>query len=147
MGTLVKVIWNGRSIATRELKRNNIFGLESCRFTRLYGQIGEDNEKPDHLAIMPTLESGIHAAIDLIRAAYLVGGFFVPFLLGNRWSGDLTKKYGKSLAQIMRVSPFLPLPFASYGDSLLRAMAIMENGDPCRSIPAGYFGQFINEEY
>lgn len=131
---------------TREIRAFNIFGVSSSRFTHMYGQKGEDNLKGDHLAIMPDFEKGFHAAIDLIRQNYLTLGCFVPFVLGNKWAGDKTQKYGVSLAKVMKADPLLPLNFKKAGDTLLRAMAIMENGDPCRNIPRGYFERFIQTD-
>jgi len=132
-------------LTKRELRALNIFGLSSCRYTRLYGQQSEDNSQGDHLAVMPSLEAGIHASIDEIRDHYLTFGFLVPYTFGNIWSGDKLKMYGVRLAQVMRVAPMVPVSFKVSGDLLLRACAIMENGDPCRNITPGFFGQFINE--
>lgn len=129
---------------TREIRANNLLGVSTCKFTHQFGQVGEDNEKGDHLAIMPDLEKGNYAAIALLTAKYLFCGWFVPFLLGNKWAGDLKQEYGKELSKIMGVG-FRPFYFPLMGDSLMRAMTIMENGNPCRHIPENYFGQFINE--
>jgi len=130
-------------IMTREIKAANIFGLSTCRFTRLWGQVAEDNEKNDHLAVMPNGINGIHAAIDNIRFDCLFLGMFRPAQFGNHWSGDPKKEYGFELAKVMKMNPGGVFSFKEEGDALLRAMAIMENGDACRDIPPGYFNQFI----
>lgn len=140
-----KIYWNQDLTLTREFRAKNLLGLSTCRFTRMFGQTSEDNLKNDHLAIFPFLENGIHASIAELRFKYVNNGLFIPALLGNRWSGDLTKRYGVNLSRVMRVLPYWPLSFSKRGDDLMRAMAIMENGDPARNIPKGYFGQFINE--
>jgi hypothetical protein len=145
-----KITWAG-SNETRELRAKNIFGLSSSRFTRLWGQIGEDNKLNDHLAVMPTMEAGIHASIDCIQKFYLHMGnmqIFVPVFFYNGWCGDskdVKKVKGINFCRLMKAPRFKPLSFKTSGDSLLRALAIMENGDPCRSIPVGYFQQFIEE--
>lgn len=133
------------STATRELRANNPLGVSTCRFTRLWGQVSEDNAKGDHLAVMPSKIHGVHAAHDLLKANYLWCGFFIPWFLGNKWAGDKTGGYGLSVARIMGRPAYLPLPFKLFYDPLMKAMAIMENGDPARSIPAGYFKAIIEE--
>lgn len=146
--SLERLKWDGTNL-TREGRARNIFGISSCSYTRKYGQVGEDNKRNDRLAIMPTNEAGYHAAIELIRDHYLMLGnfqFFSPCVFGNKWSGDPAKKYGFNLAKMMRVNAWMPLPFRTWGHVLLRAVAIMENGDPCRDIPEGFFDQFIRED-
>lgn len=152
---MVKIEWTPAG-TKREIRAKNIFGIESSKFTRRYGQIGEDNSMGDHLAMMPNFESCIYAALDLIRGNYLgIGGVFIIETFGNRWSGDKKFIYGTAVRQVMnslfprpasKYFPFLPTTFSKSGDRLLRALAIMENGDPCRNIPEGYFGQFIHEK-
>jgi len=130
-------------IETRENKANNIFGISTCRYTHRYGQIGEDNLKNDHLAIMPDIPKGIYATLDLIYDHYLFYGVFNPVLLGNKWSGDKTDQYGFDVAKISKLVPFGFYSFKTKGDIFMRALAIMENGDPERGIPEGFIGQFI----
>jgi hypothetical protein len=142
-----EITWTPNGM-TREIKARNIFGLSTCRFTRLWGQVGEDNSLGDHLAVMPSIPAGIHATIDELKKIYLHLGnmeIFLPAFLGNGWSGDPLKVYGRNLAKIMKLPPFKPVSFKIQGDNLLRALALMENGDPCRNIPEGYFAQFIEE--
>lgn len=142
-----KISWNGTT-QTRSGRAKNLFSLSTCSYTRRYGQIGEDNTLGDHLAIMPTYEAGIHAGIDLIRAHYLFMGFFIPSLFYQRWSGDIgdLKHKGENFSVLLSTPPYLALSFKKSGDALLKTLAIMENGDPARTIPEGYFGQFINED-
>jgi hypothetical protein len=127
-----------------ELKALNVFGLSMCRFARLWGAVSTVPGRKDDLAIFPTKEASIHAAIDNIRFNYLFLGFFIPANFGNRWSGDSLKKYGKNLSALIYLVPWMPYHFKFFGDRLLRGIAIMENGDPCRGIQAGYFQQFID---
>ncbi len=135
------------STDTRGYRAKNLLNVSSCSFTRKWGQIGEDNSEGDHLAIMPSFENGVHAGIDLIRKHFLFFGLFAPAVFGNRWSGDKSKKYGFTLAQMMKMSPGLPVSFKKYGDLLLRNVAILEQGPPARAIVPGYFDQFINEVF
>ena len=130
-------------ISTRELRAKNIFGLSTCHITSKYGSVSEDNKKFDHLAIMPCFEAGILATIEDIEKYHLTGRRYSPVQLGNEWSGDLTMAYGRNLASIMKVDPVNTLNFYETAEILLRAMAIMENGDPARNITEGYFGQFV----
>ena len=130
---------------TRELKANNLFGISTCRYTRLFNQSGEDNSMKDHLAIFPHLDNSIFATIDLLKAHYLTLGFCVPSLLGDKWSGDKSLKYGLNLSKIAKLNPVIPIQFKLKGDSILKALAIMENGEPCRNIPVGFFNYYIQE--
>lgn len=130
---------------TREFRAKNPFGLSMCSYARRYGAVSIDKAEPDNLAIFPNIQSGIHASIDLLRDKYLIAGMFAPYWLGNRWAGDKTMKYGMNLASIMKVNPFFPLSFEASCDTLLKAMCIMENGNPARVIPVGFFGQFAKE--
>jgi hypothetical protein len=133
------------STETRGYRANNLLNLSTCSITRKWGQIGEDNSMGDHLAIFPHYENGIHASLELIRKRFLFFGMFAPAPFGNKWSGDKKRQYGFTLAKMMGVSPGMPRTFKGWGDSLLRNVTILEQGNPARRIIPGFYDQFINE--
>lgn len=139
---------NWDSDATREFRAKNPLGVSTSQWTENEGAIGEDNSKNDHLAVMPSMRSGADAAAALLKNNYFGGGYTTPYDIGNRWSGDSpvaaqrrgdTKTYGDNLAEVMGYDPVGELNFLADGNALMRALAIMENGNPAREIPAGYW--------
>jgi hypothetical protein len=131
------------SNATRELRANNPLGLSVSR-TYQWENVntanpgvagrdgvltpGVDNKLNDHLVIFDAIQDGLNGGAWLLHDTYFSNGFNTPASIGDKWSGDSTGGYGKSVASIMKVSSGQALDYATDGVSLMQALALMENG-------------------
>ena len=133
-----------RSNRTRELSRNNPFGVSfshhflwegvDLSFPGVAGRDGVltpgvDNKLNDHLMAFKSFQDGLNAGLWLLKAAYFNQGINTGFTIGNKWAGDVTGGYGRSICQIMKVATTDVLQFQhDYLVSLNDALYRMEDG-------------------